>query len=161
MPQNMPCSWCWENGSQCKTFRSAQLNASGMLLLQKKRVYLTGKQIAILFCKSVKAIHPQTSKANLSRYSAHSLRVWACVLLDEAGMSPEFIMSHLCWMGNSFWMYLRNTGIIQDKHCDILRAASQEVINLIAGSSVNTPNPVGMSTVEADNIMGNYTYHMD
>ena len=64
-------------------------------------------------------------------------------------------------MGNSFWMYLRNTGIIQEKHSDILQAASQEVINLIAGSSMNTPNPAGMSTVEADNTMGNYIDEMD
>jgi hypothetical protein len=64
-------------------------------------------------------------------------------------------------MGNSFRMYLRDTGIIQDKHRDILRAASQEVIDLIAGSSVNTPNPAGMSTVEADNTMGNYIDDMD
>jgi hypothetical protein len=56
-------------------------------------VYLTGKRIANLFCKAVKAIHPKTSIAKLSRYSAHSLQVWACVLLNEAGMSPEFIMA--------------------------------------------------------------------
>ena len=89
-----------------------------------KLVYLTGTRIANLFRESVKAIHPNTSKAKLSRYSAHSLRVWACVLLDEAGMSPEFIMARLRWMGNSFWMYLHDTGIIQNKHRDILRAAS-------------------------------------
>ena len=70
-------------------------------------------------------------------------------------------MAHLRWMGNSFRMYLCDTGIIQDKHRDILRAASQEVIDLIAGSSVNTPNPAGMSTVEADNTMGNYIDDMD
>ena len=70
-------------------------------------VYLTGKRIANLFREAVKAIHPQTSKAELNRYSAHSLRVWACVLLDEAGMSPEFIMARLRGMGNSFRMYLR------------------------------------------------------
>ena len=132
-----------------------------MLLLQKKRVYLTGKRIAILFREAVKAIHPKTSKANISWYSDHSLRVMACVLLDEAGMSPEFIMSRLRWMGNSFRMYLRDTGIIQDKHCDILQAAFQEVIDLIAGSLVNTPNPAGMSTVDMDNTMGNYVDDMD
>ena len=70
-------------------------------------VYLTGKRIANLFRKAVKAIHPKTSKAELQRYSAHSLRVWACILLDEAGMSPEFIMARLRWMGNSFRMYLQ------------------------------------------------------
>ena len=64
-------------------------------------------------------------------------------------------------MGNSFRMYLRDTGIIQDKHRDILRAASQEVIDLITGSSVNTPDLAGMSTVETDNTMGNYIDKMD
>jgi hypothetical protein len=118
--------------------------------------YLTGKRIAQLFCEAVKAIHPTTSDAELQRYSAHSLRVWACVLLDEAGMSPDFIMARLRWMGNSFRMYLRDTGIIQDKHRDVLRAASQEIIDLIAGSSANIPNMAGLSTVDVDNTMGDY-----
>ena len=69
---------------------------------KKKLVYLTGKRIAILFPEAVKAIHPKTSKADLLQNLAHLLRVWACVLLDEAGMSPEFIMSRLRWMGYSF-----------------------------------------------------------
>ena len=53
-------------------------------------------------------------------------------------------------------MYLRDTGIIQDKHCDVLRAASQKVVDLIAGSSANIPNMAGLSTVDFDNTMGNY-----
>jgi len=52
--------------------------------------------------QAVEAIHPKTSDAELSRYSAHSLRVWACVLLDETGMTPEFIMARLRWMGTPF-----------------------------------------------------------
>ena len=70
-------------------------------------------------------------------------------------------MARLHWMGNSFRMYLCNMGIIQDKHRDSLRAASQEVINLIAGSSVNIPDLVGLSIVEADNTMGDYIDDMD
>jgi hypothetical protein len=58
-------------------------------------------------------------------------------------------------------MYLRDTGIIQDKLCDILRAASQDVIDLIAGSLVNTSDPAGMSTLEADNTMGDYIDEME
>ena len=69
---------------------------------RKKRVYLTSKRVAALFREAAKAIHPNMSKDKLLRYSAHSLQVWACVLLDEAGMSPEFIMSRLRWMGNFF-----------------------------------------------------------
>ena len=57
-------------------------------------------------------------------------------------------------------MYLHDTGIIQDKHCDILQAASQEIIDLIPESSVNTPNLSRMSTVEADESMGHYTDEM-
>ena len=58
-------------------------------------------------------------------------------------------------------MYLRNTGIIQDNHHDILQAASQEVIDLIAGSLVNNPDLARMSTVEAYNTMRNYIDEMD
>ena len=79
-------------------------------------VYLTGKRIAKLFRKAVKAIHPRTSKAELSRYSAHLLQVWACVLLEKAGMSPEFIMARLRWMENSFRMYLWDT-VICEVYC--------------------------------------------
>ena len=124
-------------------------------------VYLTGKRIANLFRETVKAIHPKTSKAELQRYSAHSLQVWACVLLNEAGMSPEFILARLRWMGNSFRMYLRDRGIIQDKHWDILRAASQEIIDLIVRSSVNIPDLAGLSTVNVDNTMGDKIDDMD
>ena len=61
----------------------------------------------------------------------------------------------------SFRMYLQDTGIIQDKHCDSLQAASEEVIDLIAGSSVNTPDLTDLSIVEADNTMGDYIDDMD
>jgi len=53
-------------------------------------------------------------------------------------------------------MYLRDTGIIQDKHRDILRAASQEVTDLIARSSVNITGLAGLSIVDVDNTMGDY-----
>ena len=131
-------------------------------IYKKKRIYLTGKRVAVLFREAAKTIHPNMSKEDLSRFSAHSLRVWACVLLDEAGMSPEFIMSRLRWMGNSFRMYLRDTGMIQDKHRDILRAASQEVLDLIGGPTpVLIPNLTGLSIVDVDETMGDYTDDMD
>ena len=64
-------------------------------------------------------------------------------------------------MGNSFRMYLRDTGIIQDKHHNVVQAASQVIIDLIASSLVNIPNMAGLTTVEADNTMGNYIDDMD
>ena len=70
-------------------------------------------------------------------------------------------MARLRWMGNSFRMYLSDTRIIQDKHCDILPAAPQEVIDLIAGSSVTITDLTGLSTVDVDNTMGDYIDGMD
>jgi hypothetical protein len=131
-------------------------------IYKKKRIYLTGKRVAALFREAAKSIHPNMSKEELSQFSAHSLQVWACVLLDEAGMSPEFIMARLRWMGNSFRMYLRDTGMIQDKHRDILRATSQEVLDLIGGPTLTLiPDKTGLSIVEIKEAMGDYTDDMD
>ncbi len=60
-------------------------------------------------------------------------------------------------------MYLRDTGVIQDKHRDILRAASQEVLDLIAAPWPVTPTEecTDISTVEADDTMGDYIDEMD
>jgi hypothetical protein len=87
---------------------------------QGKTLYLTGNKIAELLRAAVRAIRPDTTKEELKRYSAHSLRVWACVLLDEAGKSPEYIKKRLRWLGDSFQMYLRDTSIIQHQHVDAL-----------------------------------------
>ncbi len=126
-------------------------------------MYLTGKRVAALFREAVKTIYPNMSSVERARYSAHSLRVWACVLLDKAGMSPQFIMSRLRWMGNSFRIYLRDTDVIQDKHLDILRAASQEVIDLIDADTdtLLAEIAIGLSNVELDNEMGEYKDDMD
>jgi hypothetical protein len=68
---------------------------------------------------------------NLKKYSTQLLCVWACVLLDKAGKPPKYIKERLCWLGNSFRMYLRDITKIQSQHLDALQAASQEVMDLI------------------------------
>ena len=97
-----------------------------------KVIYLTGNKIAELLRKAVKKVHPDTTPDELKQYSAHSLRVWACVLLDEAGKAPDYIKKRLRWPGDSFRMYLRDTAIIQHQHVDALLATLQEVMDLIA-----------------------------
>jgi hypothetical protein len=49
-----------------------------------------------------------------------------------AGKLPDYIKKRLCWLGDAFRMYLRDTAIIQHQHVDALLAASQEVMDLIA-----------------------------
>ncbi len=79
-------------------------------------LFIIGSRIATLLCKAVKKVRPSTSADDFKTYSTHSLHVWACVLLDKAGMSPSFIQKRLRWLGDSFKMYLCDTKAIQDKH---------------------------------------------
>jgi hypothetical protein len=94
-------------------------------------LYITSSRIATLLREAVKKVQPSTSADDLKKYSTHSLRVWACVLLDEAGMSPSFIQKCLRWLGDSFKMYLHDTKAIQDKHLATLQSTSSNVMALI------------------------------
>jgi hypothetical protein len=97
-----------------------------------KSIYLTGNKIAELLWKAVKSVCPDTTSEELKQYSAHSLRVWACVLLDEAGKPPDYIKKRLHWLDDSFRMYLQDTVAIQLQHVDALRKASWKVMDLIS-----------------------------
>jgi hypothetical protein len=94
--------------------------------------YITGSRIAILFRAAARAVRPTISKEEEQQFSAHLLRVWACVLLDEAGKSPNYIKKCLHWMGDFFWMYLCDMRVIQDQHHKALRALSEEVMDLVS-----------------------------
>ena len=95
-------------------------------------LYLTGAKIAELLRGAVKRIRPDISSEDIKRYLAHSLRVWACVLLDEAGKSPDYIKKRLRWLGDSFRMYLRDTAVIQHQHINALQTASQAIMDLLS-----------------------------
>jgi hypothetical protein len=108
-------------------------------------VCLTASRIAALIQEAVKKVRLGISAKDLSKYSAHLLRVWACVLLDKAGKSSDHICNQLCWMGNAFLMYLRNTRIIQDVHCKALRASNKENLTLLHAQPADIMQNVLMS----------------
>jgi hypothetical protein len=95
-------------------------------------VYIMANQMASLIQEAVKKVCAGISAKGLSKYYAHLLQVWACVLLHEAGKSPDYICQQLCWLGNSFHMYLFVTRVIQDAHQEVLQVSSQEILNLLA-----------------------------
>ena len=97
-----------------------------------KSIYLTGNKIAELLRNPVKSVRPDTTSEDIKQYSAHSLRVWACDFLDEAGKPTNYIKKRLCWFGDSFRMYSRDTLAIQLQHVDASREASREVMDLIS-----------------------------
>jgi hypothetical protein len=82
--------------------------------------YLTGNIIAELLQSIAKHCHPDLTRDKISSFSSHSGRVWAVILLEEARMSSDFIKSQLCWMGDSYRLYLRDTTVLQAKHITAL-----------------------------------------
>jgi hypothetical protein len=131
-------------------------------------LFITGSRIATLLCEAVKKVQPSTSADNLKNYSAHSLRVWACVLLDKVGMSPFFIQKCLRWLGDSFKMYFCDTKAIQDKHLAALQSAFANVMAMICTPTDNVVRLTAImsnlnvpSNVVEDNQMGVYIDEMD
>jgi len=114
--------------------------------------YLTGSKIADLLRALAKEVHPGMTTDDLSKMSSHSGRVWALVLLDEAGMSPSFIKARLRWLGDSYRLYLRDTSVIQQNHIKALNPASDEIINIVECANLPTIVPIddGMGNYDAD-----------
>jgi hypothetical protein len=84
-----------------RVLRAKQLNQPDDVLVavyktkKGKVIYLTSSKIAKLLQKAVKEVRPNTTLDKLKQYSAHSLRVWACVLLNKAGKLPDYIKKRL------------------------------------------------------------------
>ncbi len=109
--------------------RLGQSNSQPMAVFVNKNGitrYPTGKKISDVLWSIARAVHPDLLKDAIKRFSSHSGWVWALVLLDEAGMAPNFMKSCLRWMGESYRLYLRDTSILQRKHVDALKKESDE-----------------------------------
>ncbi len=91
-------------------------------------LYLTGAKVKHFLHQAVKNVHPNISQDELKKFSAHSLRVWACVLLDQAGKSPSYIQQRLRWQSDSYRLYLRDTLHSSQAHC---KALSKDTANII------------------------------
>jgi hypothetical protein len=55
--------------------------------------YLTANKIAEVLQSIAKACHPNLLRDEIMHFSSHSIRVRTVILLDEAGMNPNFIKS--------------------------------------------------------------------
>jgi hypothetical protein len=95
--------------------------------------------------------HPDLSDNKIKRFSSHSGRVWATVLLDEARMTPDFIKSCLHWMGDLYRLYLCDTSIQQQQHVDAVNRESDKVMQLSGSNRNILPN-----IIEEDDEMGQY-----
>jgi hypothetical protein len=92
----------------------------------------------------------KTGKARLSKWSSHSFRVGACVILHALGFTGEQIKQLLCWRSLSFMKYLRNLGILAMKQNKAISEVGEmpnfirEQISLLTPRVIHTttdPNP--------------------
>jgi hypothetical protein len=113
--------------------------------------YLTASKIAEVLQSFAKICHPDLTRDEIMRFTSHSIRVWAVVLLDEAGMNADFIKSRLRWMGDSYRSYLRDTAVLQTKHVSALKSSSNDFIKLFGENRVTLPD-----IVPVDDTMGPY-----
>jgi hypothetical protein len=58
--------------------------------------YLTANKIEDVLQSIARGCHPDLTRDELMCFTSYSGRVCAIVLLDEAGMNPDFIKSPLC-----------------------------------------------------------------
>ena len=65
-------------------------------------------------------VYSYIDKADLEKYTLHSIRVGACVLLYELNKSAAFIKDRLRWRSDSFMDYLRDTPRIAALHAACL-----------------------------------------
>ena len=65
-----------------------------------------------------KQVYNVTNPNDLARFSTHSIRVGACVLLHETSQTPDFIKARLRWRSDTYLMYLRNTPKLAQLHND-------------------------------------------
>ncbi len=113
--------------------------------------YFTGIKIFNILQSIARAVQPDLSEDAIKRHNSHSGWVWAPVLLNEAGMTPDFMKSGLPCMGESYRLYLRNTSILQQKHVDALSKESDKVMWLLGNNRDILPN-----IVPVDDKMGEY-----
>ena len=77
-----------------------------------------------LVATRVYKLDPIKDKEALQRWSSHSLRVGACVILHSMGITETQLKWLLRWRSDAFMVYLRNTAILANTQYETLDKAS-------------------------------------
>jgi hypothetical protein len=93
-----------------------------------KTVYLTAQELTKYIRKVAKKLYPHMTEEELSYFSCHSLRVWAAVLLSEAGKDGDYIKIRLRWCSESYRVYLRDTLNSAIEHNRSLNTNSRNIL---------------------------------
>jgi len=109
----------WNVSVPLAVYQDAQ--SKEVLLLTSRDIETSIRAIAAI----TYSLHPRTNRKELMHWSAHSLRVGACVLLHGSGVSATQIKWILHWRSDAFMVYLRNLSVLADaQHQGLDRAAA-------------------------------------
>ena len=78
--------------------------------------YIDDTHVNKILQEAASTVHHITKKEELQRFTTHSIRVGACVLLHSQNVSKEDIQFRLRWRSDSFKMYLRNIIPLAEMH---------------------------------------------
>jgi len=106
--------------------------------------YLTGTDVTQYFRVIARIVTPNISDEELKLISTHSIRVYACTLLHQAGKAGPYIKLRLRWLSNCFKVYLQNTDTITPQHTQALCAVHNKMADLALAA-------VGMGEIVAGN----------
>jgi hypothetical protein len=95
-------------------------------------VFCSGPQVSLIDDSHITAhlrqlavaVYGNMSPEDLQRFSSHSLRVGACVILHASGKDELFIKHRLRWRSSSFMNYLRDVPILALEHAAVLRRSN-------------------------------------
>ena len=76
--------------------------------------------ISTFLKKTTKTVHSITSKKELARFTAHSIRVRACAVIHTNESSIFIIQVRLRWKSDAFKFYLRNVESLVEHQMDVL-----------------------------------------
>ena len=82
--------------------------------------YLTSSFVAKMLKFSATKVHGLTAKEDLKKFTPHSPRVGACVMLDMLRHKPDFIKKRLRWASDSYRDYLRHIPTVASAHTEAI-----------------------------------------
>jgi integrase len=89
--------------------------------------YLTRQETTNYIRSIAKEVNPHITKADLAFFSCHSFRVWAAILLHEAGKNGDYIKIRLRWVSEAYRVYLRNTKQTARLHSVAITSNEEEI----------------------------------
>ena len=114
--------------------------------------YITGNAITKYIRKIAKKLYPHMTEDELGYFSCHSFRVWACVLLSEAGKNGDYIRIRLRWASESYRIYLRDTLNSAAQHNETLGDNAGNIIFKLDEMHL----PEEDDEIQEDETMGNF-----